>query len=590
VIANSSELLVAIPAVGLALSAPLMLATARTRLAALAALALAALAGFVPFALLGHSEDATGAVRALWQWSSVGGAAVQASYQVDALALTATAVVVLVSAASAHIAAREGRPLLTGLVLVQGLACLALVSVTDLVVAVLVAAVVAVVTGAVGLLVMPQAAVARLVALLAFGVQALVAAALLVNRFGGNTFDLDRIPPAAITPGVLAAMALAGALFCGLYPLVPWRYETRHRGLSGLRGALAFPAGLAATVLTFRVLAATDAPTVTLLLPQLDDITRAALSVLVIAVAAATLRRPTREGLHRAAGALAIVALLLVYPFLLWSHIVALAALLTVAYAAVASAAIPEEWSVARFDARLGALWAAAALGTPLAIGGALFAMVAGGVALVVESAPVPPRWGIHARTAARVLVTVGPFTAAAGALGSGDLATAIVAGAALLWAGALELGHALRATREDGWMPPNQRWFAALSAYAIFLCVALASGETIARASVELGRGDLDEWHPLVIPAIATLSALVAMTITLLPEIITIRLPDVAASFLRRVLVTADPVPGALLFYRLLEHLSSRVASAFTLFEERGGVWLATLLIGLTLIWAAST
>jgi len=343
-------------------------------------------------------------------------------------------------------------------------------------------------------------------------------------------------------------------------------------------------------VLALRVLAATDAPATTLLLPRLDDITRAALSVAVIAIAAATLRRPTRERVHRAASALVIVALLLAYPFLLWSHMVALAALLTVAYAAVASAAIPEEWTVARFDARLGALWAAAALGTPLAIGGALFAMVASGASLVIESAPVPPRWGIHARTAARVLVTVGPFIAAAGAAGSRDAATAVIAGAALLWAGALELGHALRATREDGWMPPNQRWFAALSAYAIFLCVALASGETVARAAIELGHGAFDEWHPLVVPAIAALGALLAMTVTLLPEMVTMRLPAVAASFLRRALTAADPVPGALLFYRVLEYLSSRVAFAFTLFEERGGVWLATLLIGLTLIWAAST
>jgi hypothetical protein len=585
-----SEAVFALTAFALAVSAMFLLGMRPTRLVSRLALGIASLGGLLPVALLGRLDEMDTSRRALWEWSAVGGPVMQAAYHADALAGVGATAAVLVCGAGAVIAAREERRLLAALLIMNGLAVLTLTTTTDLVFSVIVASVVASLTAAAAIVAGPAPAAARLTALLAFGVQAFVGVALVVNRFGINTFDLDQIPAAAISPGALVATAIGAALFCGLYPFVPWRYERqppRQRALTTLRGALAFPAGVAGTVLTLRVLEATGAPVHALLLPQVDLEARAVAGAAVFAIGLITFWRGGKGAWPRLATAFILIGFLALYPLLRWAHLVALAAIFTVAYASLASTAIPEEWSVARFDARLGTLWAAIALGTPVALLGGFLATVASGVAFGLEAAPLPPRWISHARAAARTLVCAGPFIALVGLIGAPDPGLAAIAGAALAWAGAIELGHAIRAARDEGWLPFNERLFGALASYAAFLLLGIVAGPALARSAVALGHADGLAWPPYAAPAMAAGVAVLAAAVTFLPDLVAIRLPGGAESALRRALATADPVPGAVLTYRLIEVASARIASAFAFIEERSGVWLAALLIAAALFWA---
>lgn len=611
----AGEFLLVLPAVGIVI-ATLPLA-ARLGRARPWLYAIAALASVLPLVTLARPEAARSVGRALWEVSTIGGPTAHAAYHIDALALIGAAVAALVSAAAlARIGeARARRPALPALVVAQGLALLALAAVTDLVAAGLVAGTVAALTAAIGFLVAPAAAAARLAALLALGVQSFIATALLVARFGIASFDLDAVPSAAIGPDVLATMALGAALFCGLYPFVPWRYEAPRSAPSGpprappdpaavptsgtgrdalpaLRGALIFPTGVAGSILALRVVGAADGAPSSFTLPAASDTARLLVAAVVVLVAffgavVPMLRRGRREAAFARLGvALAVLAFIAAYPALRWSHAVALLALASVAYASVASAAHPAEWAVARFDARLGTLWAAVALGTPTAVAGGLFALLASAAALALEAAPLRGDVARHARAIARILVVLGPFAALAGIRESEDLGLVTLCGATLLWAGLVEAGHAVRETRAEGIVPRRRRAFDALAAYAAALGLALIGGAAMVLATRDIVGTTLSEE---ALPALAVALAFAAVLAAVLPEV-PARLSRVPAALVRRALAAADPVPAAVLAYRSIEALSSRVAASFAVIEERAGVWLATLLIALALLWAATS
>src|SRR5262249_53131318 len=120
----------------------------------------------------------------------------------------------------------------------------------------------------VALLVSPAPAVARVTAYLAAGVQAFVVAGLLVTRFGGASFRFDQIAAGSVTPGVVLAATIGGALFAGLYPFVPWGYRHEETGeRESLRGLLTMPAGVGATIALLRIVGATRIDLSTLMLP-----------------------------------------------------------------------------------------------------------------------------------------------------------------------------------------------------------------------------------------------------------------------------------------------------------------------------------
>lgn len=582
------ELLLIVPAIGIAIATLALVApSGRARAPAFA---LAGLLGIAPLISLARPEAGRATGRALWEWSTIGGPLVHAAYHVDPLAVIGAVVVALVSIAALRLAAAEaGRhPALPALILAQGLALLALVSVTDIVAAALVAGIVASFTAAIGFLVARPPSAARLTALLALGVQSFTATALLVGRFGIATFDLDSIPAAAIGPDALAAMALGAALFCGLYPFVPWRYDPAGRELAraALRGALTFPTGVAGTVLALRVFGATDRAPTAFALPDVGDATRLTVALAVLGATAAALiaarRASTQTILARAGTGAVLLAFVLAYPSLRWSHVVAALSLLTVAYASLASVAIPGEWAVARFDARLGTLWAAIALGTPAALAGALFGSVASTVALVIEASP----WRSRFAPTASVLASVGPFAALLGVPGTADTGVAVLAGAALLWSGVVETGHALRTVNASS-RAAIVRVLDALAAYGTVVLLGLVSASATAAVTRDVLPATL-RWPTAYALSLAIVFAAVTVVVAAAPRLAAA--PRVPAAAVRATLAAADPVPGALLTYRAVERLSSRFAAGFALLEERAGVWLATLLIAATLIWAATS
>ena len=65
--------------------------------------------------------------------------------------------------------------------------------------------------------------------------------------------------------------------------------------------------------------------------------------------------------------------------------------------------------------------------------------------------------------------------------------------------------------------------------------------------------------------------------------------MPDLAplAARLGELIVFADPVPAGQAVFAALDAIASRTTATFSLFEQRAGVWLATLLIIAVLVWS---
>src|SRR6266545_1139164 len=307
------------------------------------AAACCAIAGLAPLLMYVVLEPERAAGRALWEWSAVGGPTIQASYRLDGLAAIGVAIgglyVAAALVATTRVSARH--QLLRPVILLNGLVFITVAVTDDLIADIVVLGAIAALTSFIAVLVSPAAAVARITGYLAGGVQAFVVGALLVSRFGGASFRFDTISPDAMTPGVVLAASLGGALFAGLYPFVPWGYRQEEAGdRESLRGLLTMPAGLGATLVLCRILGVTRIDLATLGLPSI--ITTELITAVVALLALRFIIRRRKGGLRRRiAFSFLVLALILVYPFLHWSYLVLLASLLTIAYAAAVSLALP---------------------------------------------------------------------------------------------------------------------------------------------------------------------------------------------------------------------------------------------------------
>ncbi len=553
------------------------------------AAACCAIAGLAPLLMYVALDPELAGGRALWEWSAVGGPTIQASYRLDGLAAIGVAIGALYIAAAlvatTRVSARH--QLLRPVILLNGLVFITLAVTDDLIACIVVLGALAAITSFVALLVSPAAAVARITGYLAGGVQGFVVAALLVSRFGGASFRFDTISPDAVTPGVVLAASLGAALFAGLYPFVPWGYRQEEAGeRESLRGLLTMPAGFGATLVLGRLLGVTRIDLAALGLPAI--ISPALIAVVVAALALRFIMRRRKAGLRRRIAISALVlVLILLYPFLHWSHVILMASLLTIAYAAAVSLALPEQWAISRYDVVLAALWIALATGSPIALAGAMIVLAGGGLAAVSDAFWMPPHRSYITAMASSTVIVAGALTIAIGTLDAPDVVTVVLA---LVAAGAvlgLELAHAGRRLSIAA-VPADLDVSASIASFLGTVVVVLALALPLLDAmSHAFGRPDtrsLDELVTLVpvIAVVATLLVVAARAVrALLPELTAL------STRLETVVSAADPVPVALASFRALAGSATTFSAVFALFEERAGVWLALVLIAALLVWA---
>ena len=553
------------------------------------AVACCAIAGLAPLLMYVALDPERARGQALWEWSAVGGPTIQASYRLDGLAAIGVGIGALYIAAAlvatTRVSARH--QLLRPMILLNGLVFITLAVTDDLIAAIVILGALAALTSFVAMLVSPAAAVARITGYLAGGVQGFVVSALLVSRFGGASFRFDTISPDAATPGVILAASLGAALFAGLYPFVPWGYRNEEAGeRESLRGLLTMPAGFGATLLLCRILGVTRIDLSTLGLPGIMSP-----AVITLIVAALALRFILRRGKPRLRRRIAISALVLVailaYPFLHWSHLILIASLLTIAYAAAVSLALPEQWAISRYDVVLAALWIALATGSPTALAGALVVLAGGGLAAVTDGFWMPPHRSYITAMASSTVIVAGALSIAIGTFEARDLVTVFLA---LVAAGAvvgLELAHAGRRLSIAA-VPADLDVSASIVAFLGTIMVVLALTLPLFDAmSGAFGRPEtrgLDELVTLV-PIVAVISTLLVVA----ARAVRVLLPELTALSIRleTVVSAADPVPIAAASFRALAGSATAASAAFALFEERAGVWLALTLIATLLVWA---
>lgn len=538
--------------------------------------------------VLGPFIDPTRATgRALWQWSAIGGPSVRASYDVDPLASVALSLTVAFTGAAFATAARIPRrhPALGGLVLAIGLVTIALVVTDDLVAAIVVLAVVAALTILALLAVAPAAATARAAGYLAIGLQAWVLAALLVSRQGSAGFLLSEMPPGAITSGALLAATIGGLLFAGLYPVVAWSIE-EGRGTTdpGPLGSLVLmPAGIGASLLVLRVLGASGIHATDLPLPEIGPELRLAAIVFVLLAVAVAVAGAVSGPVPRrpiVVGALTVV-LLAALPVLGWSQVVLLGAILTAAYAGAVSLALADRWDTVRADLGLVALWVGVAVGSPLAIAGGLVALFGRAASTLVGSLWLEPHREYIALVGGSVLFVGGAVAVAEGALASEPVGAVLgaIAAAALV---AVELTQLARRSPPAD-VPPGLAVAAGISGLLLSILAAVVATALEETVRVTLpGTLVLDPPRVGAIAAVATLAVVLARTVRpALP------LLERVASRSGPAMRALDPVPIGVGAFRALEATATRASALFGLFEQRAGVWLATLLIVALLVWA---
>lgn len=583
-----------LPLVGSALALALvtvLLTVVRSRLASGAAVVAAIVATVVPLALATMIDPAHTIGRALWEWSAAGGPTVQASYRFDGIAAIGVTVGAAYAGAGLFGASRttQRHPLLPAAVLALGLVSIALATSEDLIAGTVVLGVAAALTILAALAVAPLPAATRLAAYLAVGVQFFVLAALLVSRFGGASFRFDSIPAGAISPGAILAASIGAALFAGLYPFIPWRFRAQLRGpeLERLRGVVTMPAGIGASLLLLRLLGSTRGDLTSIGLPGVPGGWRVLLALAVLVCAAAAARRA--RGLPVRAAVIGSVALLVLvaYPALHWAHLILLATLLSVLYAAAVSLAIVEQWAVVRYDVTLAAFWIALAIGTPTAIAGGLFILVADAIAALAESVWTPPYAAYVVVMAGATATITGLIVIALGSLAAGDPGAQLLALAGLLAIAGLVLVHVARRL-DAGPVPLALDGLAAATSLGATALVGLA-------VAVPLYQGVTGAFGRLFAPGIANMPfgfPAVLATATLLTVVArSLRpfIPDLApfAGRLGGLIAVADPVPAGQAAFAALDVVASRSATVFNLFEQRAGVWLATMLIIAVLVWS---
>ncbi|TME87625.1 MAG: hypothetical protein E6I44_09125 [Chloroflexi bacterium] len=553
------------------------------------AAALCVIAGLAPLLLYVALDPERARGQALWEWSAVGGPTIQASYRLDGLAAIGVGIGALYVAAAlvatTRVSARH--QLLRPVILLNGLVFITLAVTDDLIADIVVLGALAALTSFIAMLVSPAAAVARITGYLAGGVQGFVVAGLLVSRFGGASFRFDTLSPDAVTPGVVVAASLGAALFAGLYPFVPWGYRSEEAGeRESLRGLLTMPAGFGATLVLCRILGVTRIDLATLGLPAI--ISPALIAVVVAALALRFILRRNRPGLRRRI-AISVLVLVVVqaYPFLHWSHLILVAMLLTIAYAAAVSLALPEQWAISRYDVVLAALWIALATGSPTALAGALVVLAGGGLAAVADAFWMPPHRSYITAMASSTVIVAGALTLAVGALDAPDLITVVLAVVAVAVLVGLELAHAGRRLSIAA-VPSDLDVSASIASFLGTIMVLLALSLPLLDAMSEaFGRPNtrkLDDFVTLVpvVAVVATLLVVAARTARVfLPELTTL------STRLDAVVKAADPVPIAAASFRALAGSATTASGVFALFEERAGVWLALTLIATLLVWS---
>jgi hypothetical protein len=282
-----------------------------------------------------------------------------------------------------------------------------------------------------------------------------------------------------------------------------------------------------------------------------------------------------------------VLALILAYPFLHWSHLILLASLLTIAYAAAVSLALPEQWPISRYDVVLAALWIALATGSPTALAGSLVVLAGGGLAAISDGFWMPPHRSHITAMASSTVIVAGAMTIVIGALEAPDLVTlglAVVAAGAVL---GLELAHAGRRL-SIATVPADLDVSASIASFLGTIMVILALSLPLFDAlSGAFGRPNTRALDDLVtlIPVVVVFSTLLVVV----ARAIRVLLPETTALSTRLVAVVsaADPVPIAAASFRALAGSATTVSNVFAMFEERAGVWLALMLIASLLVWA---
>ena len=586
----TAELPLLCSAAALALVALSLFVTPGSRVARAFAIVFALVAGVAPLLLATLIDPVRAAGQALWEWSAAGGPTVQASYRFDGIAAIGVAVGAAYTAAGLFGTARATRrhPLLPGAILAIGLVFFALAVSEDLIAGTVVLGVLATITILATLAVAPLPATTRLAAYLAMGIQFFVLAALLISRQGGASFRFDTIGPGAISPGSILATSIGAAMFAGLYPFIPWRFRVQLRApeLERLRGVVTMPAGVAATLLLLRLLGTTHEDITAIALPDLPLGLRAACALIALAVAAglAVRRRRLTRGAVVVAGLTAVV--LIAYPVLHWAPLILIAALLSVLYGAAVSLALPQQWDVVRYDITLAAFWIALAVGTPTAIAGGLFILVADAGTALAESVWEPAHDRIVIVIAGSAATVTGLLVILGGSLAAMDGAARILAALGLVAIAGLVLVHVGRRT-DTGDVPLALDGLAA----AVAAGVAVLTGLLVA---VPIYAGVTAAFGRQFAPSVATpfgFAVAVAVSTLLVVVARSLRpfMPDLApfAERLRAAIALADPVPAGQAVFTALDAIISRGTAAFNLFERRAGVWLATVLIIAVLVWS---
>lgn len=585
-----AEVVIALVAIALALIAissflSRRIARWRTPIATLGC----AMAGLGPVLLFPYLTSDPAHASTLWTWSAVGGPTIQASYRIDGLAVIGLAIGALYSAAALIATTRvpSRSALLRPALLVNGFVLMTLVVTDDLVAVTVVLGALAANSIFVALLVAPPAAVARVTAYLAGGVQAFVVADLLVTRFGSASFGFEQISAESVSPGVILAATIGGALFAGLYPFVPWGYRHEESGeRESLRGLLTMPAGIGATIVLLRIVGATRLDLAQLRLPGAVPAPVIALAALFLVFSVWRLWRGRPRSRRRVAVAALLLAFVALYPWLHWSHVVIAACALTVAYAAAVSLALPDQWLVTRYDVALAAAWIGLATGTAVAVSGALLVLAGGALVALADAFWMPPHRAYVAMLASTTVVVAGCLAITVGVLDTPDAVTMVLAFLAILSVVVLELVHVGR--RLDVAAAPSDLEAAAtVIALLTTMLVAISFGGPLLDALARAFGRPLDrdiEATTFTVAALAVVAAMLAIVAGALRPL----LPDTApiGERLARLVSVADPVPAAAASFRALERSATVVSTVFVLFEQRAGVWLALVLIVGVLFW----
>jgi hypothetical protein len=553
------------------------------------ALLVATLGAFSPLLLYQLTDPALATGRALWEWSAAGGPTIQASYRLDGVATVALAAGLAYVAAALLANARSAASprFLPSLALAIGFVFVAVAVTVDLVAATVAIAVLAAVTAFATLLVAPAPSAMRIAAYFSVGIQGFVVAALLIARQGGASLAFETISPSAISPGAILAATAGAALFAGLYPYVPWRYQPAQALAAAerepLRGLLAMPAGVAASFVLLRVLGVTSLDLSTLRLPVVDLVPRLLILGLVLVAFAFRARARGRASPRGIVTTIVAAVVLSGWDELHWSYVVLAAAALTVLYAAAVSLSLPEQWEVARHDVTLATLWIAFAAGTPIAFAAGLFILVGAAFAALLESVWMPPHRTYIAIMSTGVWTVTGLIGLATGAASAADPITAIAAVLVIMAILVLELAHAGRRLAQ-GEAPAGLDVAAAVVALFSTALVASLLSLPIPDALVVVGR-PLDPIDPVL-----ALGAVVAATILVIAaRMLRPLLPnlDAFAARLQRFVWAVDPVPAGAATFRALERAVTVASAGFAVFEQRAGVWLAAVLIVALLVWS---